>query len=287
MTVACPVFNGAPQLASALNDVAREVKLIGKPYEILISDNASTDGTKQICEEFVKSQPEGSVRYVRQSSNIGLYPNYQFLLDNAQSKYIVFASHDDRIRRGFYRTAVIALEHSDAVLAFPHLRVIDPDTQEILRYEAGRGMGFGASPMKRFLRTVRCLESCPIHGMFRVSSLRATRGFRNQVGADHLLLNELSLQGSFTNLNKIFIDYFEESTKFSDSLQNKKISGKTFEAKSKWLVANLITAVSNPVLSPREKFYAMLRTAWIQKRLPAQDVLGFLNLLKPRSLRKL
>ena len=64
--IGLPVYNGARFLAAALDSLLAQSY---RDFTLLISDNASTDETPQICAEFVARDPR--VRYVRQPTNIG------------------------------------------------------------------------------------------------------------------------------------------------------------------------------------------------------------------------
>jgi len=71
LTIGLPVYNGEKYLGEAID------ALLGQSYEdfeLIISDNASTDGTAEICQRSV--QKDARVRYIRQPKNIGLAPNH-------------------------------------------------------------------------------------------------------------------------------------------------------------------------------------------------------------------
>ena len=90
VTIAIPTFNRAPLLrdciASALSQTYRNL-------EVLVSDNASTDETRETLSEFTDPR----LRVIRQERNIGLLPNWNSCLACAKGDYIVFLSDDDRI----------------------------------------------------------------------------------------------------------------------------------------------------------------------------------------------
>jgi len=71
VSIGLPVYNGENYLAKTIRSI------LGQTYtdfELIICDNASTDGTQQICEEFARSDPR--VRYARNERNLGAGPNY-------------------------------------------------------------------------------------------------------------------------------------------------------------------------------------------------------------------
>ena len=79
--------------------------------EVVISDNCSTDDTKNIVENICKVHPQ--IRYIRQEKNIGQMPNYYFLFQAAKGKYFMWLADDDFLEPGFLIRAVDFLEKHD------------------------------------------------------------------------------------------------------------------------------------------------------------------------------
>jgi len=66
-----------------------------KPFEIVVSDNASTDHTGDVVRKRQKSMPY--LRYVRQDENVGMWKNWKSALWNARSPIILYLGDDDSI----------------------------------------------------------------------------------------------------------------------------------------------------------------------------------------------
>ena len=64
-----------------------------KNIELIISDNASTDETWEVCESYAKK--DSRVRYIRQEKNIGMYPNFNYVLSAAKGDLFLWATDDD------------------------------------------------------------------------------------------------------------------------------------------------------------------------------------------------
>lgn len=90
ISIGLPVYNGASHLDAVLKNILAQTYT---DFELIISDNASTDTTKEICQNFAKQDPR--IRVYRQSQNIGMWPNFIFVFDQAQSPYFMWAAHDD------------------------------------------------------------------------------------------------------------------------------------------------------------------------------------------------
>ncbi|MFI5332390.1 MAG: glycosyltransferase family 2 protein, partial [Desulfobaccales bacterium] len=89
--------------------------------EIIVSDNASTDGT----EALVTSITDPRLRYVRNATNLGMVANFRRALSESRGKYVCFLGSDDRMDPEFIAWAVEALERDpDAAFAFAGIRFI-------------------------------------------------------------------------------------------------------------------------------------------------------------------
>src|SRR5256885_1918015 len=121
LTIGLPVYNGANYLAESLE------ALLGQSYEdfeLIISDNASTDGTADICRRYEKQ--DSRIRYVRQPHNIGLAPNHNFTVEQAKGELFKWASNDDLYGRDLVKCCVDALDvYPHVVLAHSWTAMID------------------------------------------------------------------------------------------------------------------------------------------------------------------
>jgi len=90
VSIGMPVYNGEPYIREALDSLLAQTFT---DFELVISDNASTDGTEAICREYAAN--DARVRYVRQSVNRGGAANFQFVLNEGVGKYFMWAATDD------------------------------------------------------------------------------------------------------------------------------------------------------------------------------------------------
>lgn len=90
VSIGMPVYNGAKFIHEALDSLLLQTFT---DFELIISDNASTDETEVICREYAAKDER--IRYVRQVENLGATANFQFVLDEAVGEYFMWAAHDD------------------------------------------------------------------------------------------------------------------------------------------------------------------------------------------------
>ena len=105
--------------------------LLGQTYadfELVISDNASTDETGDICRRYEKE--DSRVRYFRQPKNIGLAPNHNYVVEQSRGELFKWSANDDLYARDLVKRCVAALdEYPDVVLAHSWTAKID-DTRK-------------------------------------------------------------------------------------------------------------------------------------------------------------
>ena len=90
VSIGLPVFNGEHSLEKV---IAAFLAQSFENFELIISDNASTDGTENICR--TAAARDGRIRYIRQPSNLGAAGNFKFVLDQARGRYYMWAAADD------------------------------------------------------------------------------------------------------------------------------------------------------------------------------------------------
>ena len=166
VSIGMPVFNGEPFIREALDSLLAQTFT---NFELIISDNASTDGTEAICREYAAC--DARIRYVRQPENRGALSNFQFVLDAARGEYFMWAAHDDRRAPEFLSSALDVFSNDIRCdLVFCDYKVLNLKTGEVT--EVYVGMLNSEKPYKNYL--MRLLSSCPslIYGLHRLSVLK-------------------------------------------------------------------------------------------------------------------
>jgi len=92
LSIGLPVYNGEKFIRKCLDSILAQTF---SNFEIIISDNASTDNTQTICQEY--SKKDKRIRYIRQENNIGLLPNFNFVLEQAKNEFFMWIGVDDFI----------------------------------------------------------------------------------------------------------------------------------------------------------------------------------------------
>lgn len=201
VSIGLPVYNGARFLREALDS------LLGQTYrdfELIVSDNASTDETAAICAEYVALDPR--VRYIRQPVNIGAPRNWSFVVTVARGRYFKWASCNDRCAQDMLERCVTVLERQPrAVLCYGRTRLVDEDTGREEPY-AGDIAIEDERPSDRLIRLLRELRlNNAQSGLIRLEALRQTGLDRPYPAGDIPLMAELALRGTFVLLPDVFL----------------------------------------------------------------------------------
>ena len=110
LTIAIPTYNRSELLIELLNCLREQIR--GQPgVRLLVSDNASTDGTQKVIEEELLRGTQ--LDYVRNQNNIGPDANFLQCFERATGKYVWIISDDDLLRPGTVATVVSYLERDE------------------------------------------------------------------------------------------------------------------------------------------------------------------------------
>lgn len=192
LSVGLPVYNGASYLARSVE------ALLGQSYagfELIISDNASTDETASICQDYARQ--DRRIRYFRQQRNIGLAPNHNFAVAQAAGELFKWAAGDDLYGRDLLKRCVAALdEHPEVVLAHSWTAMIDGS--DTITKAIGYPLATAAPRAPdRFASLLFGNGGDDDGGVMRTAVLRRTAMKESFHHADRTIIAELALHGPF------------------------------------------------------------------------------------------
>lgn len=200
VSVGVPVYNGQTYIGQALDSLLEQDY---GDFEVIISDNASTDATSDICRDY--AQRDSRIRYYRNERNLGAAVNYSATVRKAKGEYFKWLAHDDMCAPSYLRVCVQALEESSSqvVLAYPRTLLID-EAGECVREHVDNldTRGFAAVDRLALMLSDPACWCHPVLGVIRLQVLRSTRLIEGYCGADQTLLAELALRGEFRKVNE-------------------------------------------------------------------------------------
>lgn len=196
VSVGMPVYNGEKHLRVAVDSILGQTF---RDLELIISDNASTDGTEAICREYAARDLR--VRYHRHPKNIGGSENYNTVFRRANGQYFKWAASNDHCDPGFIEACVSVLdERPDTVLVYPRTRFVLTDSGETEEYDDRLDLPQERA-CERFRAFVERVDRCnALYGLIRPEALGRTRLVGKYINSDRVLLGELTLHGKFAEV---------------------------------------------------------------------------------------
>lgn len=207
VSIGMPVFEAGVGLGTALDGLLSQT--FGD-FELVISDNASSDDTEEICRAYAAEDPR--IRYHRQDVNVGAIPNFNNVLELARGEYFMWAAHDDRWEPRYVERMVGLLDRDPgAVLAHAGFDNVTVDGRQTKVFSDVHRLGREEDPTERALGVLRFPEELGkanlVYGLLRTELLRELGGFRVHTpegwGSDYHLVFELAWLGRFASVEEI------------------------------------------------------------------------------------
>jgi len=121
VSIGMPIYNAEKFLRQALD------ALLGQTFgdfELIISDNGSTDGSEAICREYASK--DSRIKYYKNETNLGAAKNFNRVFELSRGEYFKWASHDDICDPEYLERCVELLDRNPAVvLCYPKANTID------------------------------------------------------------------------------------------------------------------------------------------------------------------
>jgi glycosyltransferase involved in cell wall biosynthesis len=223
VTIGLPVYNGEPFLVSTLDSLLAQTYT---NFEIVVCDNASTDGTAAIVQEYAAR--DDRIHYYRNERNMGAVYNYNRTLKLARGEYFKWSAADDVIRPEFLALCVAALEANPAlVMAYSRAAFIDEHDRVIYRFEDV--VQLEEWPKEVLPRAEQALAALfrdgssahvLIFGVVRTATLRAMRPLGNYFGCDWPAVTELALSGEIYEIPQV-LSFFRRHAGSSSTYRRK------------------------------------------------------------------
>lgn len=198
VSIGLPVYNGEKFIRRALDSLLAQDY---KNFELIISDNASTDATWQICNEY--QAKDSRIRCYRNDTNLGAVSNFWRVFNLADGEYFMWAGSHDVWLSDFISKCQHVLEADPTVvLSYTEICWIDEQEnvcQSLIQHIDTRGLPAG----QRVHQIISRLNACDmVYGLFRTGVLRKCRRGLTCLGPDMVLLMEVSLHGAIAEIRE-------------------------------------------------------------------------------------
>jgi len=276
ISVGMPVYNGEPYIEDSIRAI------LGQTYgnfELIISDNASTDRTEEICRDY--KERDKRIRYVRNKENIGAANNYNQLFHLSKGEYFRWFNADDLCKNTLHEKCLQTMkDNPDAAMCYGKTDIIDGEGNFINHYDDNLNLQHN-SVVERFRTYFKIVGlTNAIYGLIRRSALERTMlmGDASFPAADTNLMAEIVLQGKIIEIPEtLFFRRMHENAsswdRSNENIQQTFWSG----ANAKFIMPSFkkefayFKAISNAPLTMFEKQqlrgYVLRRLFWSRNKI--------------------
>ena len=198
ISIGLPVYNAEEFLSETIESILKQDYV---DFELIISDNASTDNTSRICQRY--QELDTRVRYYRSDVNRGAAWNFNRVFNLARGEFYKWQAHDDVCLPNFLSSCLREFEHSSAslILVYPRPQTIDEHGKKLDRFLEKSIATSDARPHRRLSMVLRNITmASAFYGLSRRSQLCRTRLHGRFIAADYVLLAELSILGELREI---------------------------------------------------------------------------------------
>lgn len=200
VTIGVPVRNGERFLSRALESHLSQTY---SHFELVVSDNASSDRTAEILEAFARR--DARIRVINQPEALGIFENFLSVLERARGEYFMWAAHDDQWTQEFIDALVSELElHPDAGVAMTAVELVTEDGGALRTIRFNR-LDPNSSSHLQMLRSAASFEKLNyyFYALYRTSTLRlAMASLVDVPGFDRLFVCQLALGVRFRYVDR-------------------------------------------------------------------------------------
>ena len=191
VSIGMPLYNAEVYLTETLESILSQSF---RDFELIISDNASTDRTQEICRYYASK--DSRIRYYRNQENLGATKNFNRVFELSVGEYFKWAAYDDPCAPEYLQLCVEALDQNpDRIMAYPRTILINAQGG-VIEYHDDAYELLSPRPHLRFRKYFYSSAWChPVFGLIRRAVLEKTGLIGNYASSDKVLLGELAILG--------------------------------------------------------------------------------------------
>ncbi|MGJ5629989.1 glycosyltransferase family 2 protein [Nostoc sp. CALU 1950] len=192
LSIGLPVYNGEKFIKAAIDSLLAQTF---EDFELIISDNASTDKTEEICRAY--AEQDKRICYYRNDKNIGCARNFNRVFKLSSGEYFKWAAYDDLHSPDFIKKCVEVLDQDPSIiLCHSQAYFIDEQGNYLQNYNI-KLKADALKPHERFHELLIKHLCYQCYGVIRASALRMIPPMGGYGNADGILLLRLGLLGRF------------------------------------------------------------------------------------------
>jgi len=232
VSLCIPVYNGEKYLKQAIDSILSQTF---QRFEVIISDNASTDQTEKICRQYMKK--DDRISYHRNKNNIGGSRNHNCLVKLASGEYFKWTAHDDILAPEYLEKCVNVLDNDPSIILC-HSLVNRINEKGIIdgNYDDRKLSKISSSkPHERFSDLIYDRNTCwSIHGVIRTDFLKKTKLHGSYLGADRNFLAEIGLLGRMFEIQKHLFLRRDHPSAYTNIYYSKRKQIRNYRTQLSW-----------------------------------------------------
>jgi len=191
LTIAIPVYNDVKYIGRTIEACLKEAG------RIVIYDNASDDGSSEVCAAFAKEHTH--VTHLRHEQNIGFYENFRYALFDCDTEYFCWLGSHDLLEKNYSLPLLKALEKEpDVALAVGTIQHVDENGNNLSRVTRSHWVNRvkNKTRLARMDAFAKKLRDCfMVYGIFRTGALKGAWQVTPMLGFDRVLLMQIAGAG--------------------------------------------------------------------------------------------
>lgn len=209
VSIGMPVYNGEKLVSQAIESLLAQDF---EDFQLLISDNASTDLTGELCKEY--AERDKRIIYQRNKKNLGAVANFNKVAYMAQGKYFMWASHDDLWEPSYISCLIRPLiESPSVVLAYPKVLAIAPGGTNCWEENDEIDTIGIKSPSERVRKVHKgVVRREAIYGLMPRDAVVRALPIPSVRGSDHVFLALIAILGEFAYIPERLFTYRMQET---------------------------------------------------------------------------
>jgi glycosyltransferase involved in cell wall biosynthesis len=203
VSIGLPIYNGAAFVKNALDMLLNQTE---KNFELIISDNNSSDGSTEIL--LTAAAGDSRIRYYRHEKRLSMYDNFHYVLSHARGAYFMWAACDDGWDVDFIEKLAQRLDSQPkAIMAFGDVIIVTPTDKvgNLLPFDF-QTMGLGVVRRLQKLARLQCFY---IYGLWRTDQIKSVPYSYCAWWPDLPLMLAASILGPFLYVPKVCFYYYE------------------------------------------------------------------------------
>jgi glycosyltransferase involved in cell wall biosynthesis len=214
LSIGLPIYNGENYMRLSIDSILSQTF---EDFELIISDNGSTDSTQRICEEYASQDTR--IRYYRNEKNMGMTWNFNHVFELARGKYFKWISHDDIHKPTLLEKCYFGLKERESdgyVCCWPNTIIIDENGDELYEIKEPPMRLESDSVHERFKDgTYARHSSFQFHGVMLAETLRETCLLGPWLSSDYTMIGQVALRGKIYQIpDYLYVRRYHKSNSY-------------------------------------------------------------------------